>query len=736
MLPGSGATWSEVAAADRKAQAEAEILRHAEALPAQDAPTDADAGQAAPSTAASTSADADPSAAQAEEQGAARHTAAAQVPMQVQALDSGMLVVRGDQAAIQSRLQAGGVGGARSFSGVTVVPVEQAALARRVLSAPPVESAHRQVGGVPARALTAANAAQEAASLQGAQQAPAVLRGEPAASGTFAGARTAGTSAAGLAAPLAVQGQQAGAQASAADVRALPQAPVQMEPLRDGTLMVRGDAKLICARLLAGGVDRVIERKGGIVVGLDEVDKARKVLLAAARPQSSPSPSRQGQQFSRSAPPAPDQASQARGLPSQPATVHSVRAAVARLTNSMGLLAGGRGRVVATTSDEIKEHWEPLIGEVDMGSQNTGLAHGFYDPETQTVFLIADHIEAGQEMAVAAHELMHKHGKAVLGERGWRQLHEVIGTWVGKPDGSLERQVYDEAVRRVDASRPAGADAASYSSEELFPYAVQVAMDLGVEPTAMRPITTVQGWLARVRASLQALLGKLTGNPQAFDGQDLVDLAFGIAQRERSTRDDTSGAATDLVHGTAQRTALLFSRTRVPKVREASTFSEAREAVKQFQGKELTNESTGLKAVVSRNSLDKMLSGKAVAKSETPATHSMAVANADSLFEHAILGWSKQDRSDDLNIRAVHRFFAHMQVNGRSKLVKLTVKEDAARGHGLCWKGWRHRGHDGCSLRGPGQQDTGTQGLQEPGRAPGHQRTAAGWCARRFGWCR
>jgi len=44
----------------------------------------------------------------------------------------------------------------------------------------------------------------------------------------------------------------------------------------------------------------------------------------------------------------------------------------------------------------------------------------------------------------------------------------------------------------------------------------------------------VQGWLARVRASLRAVLGKLTGNPQAFDGQDLVDLAFAVAQREIS----------------------------------------------------------------------------------------------------------------------------------------------------------------------------------------------------------
>ncbi|MBB6562259.1 DNA repair protein RadC, partial [Acidovorax soli] len=630
-----------------------------------------------------------------------------------------------------------------------------------------------------------------------------------------------------------------------------------METQRDGTLMVRGDSVQLQERLRQGGVERVLRREGGVLVGLDQVRKARQLLqqqpprAPASADYSLPSPLSE-QQFSRNA---PDQnLSRARALPSKPATVQSVRAAVAKLTNSMGLLAEGRGRVVVATSADIQAHWEPLVGEVDMASQDTGLVQGFYDPNTNTVFLIADHIEAGQEMAVAAHELVHKHGKAVLGEARWRQLHGVIGSWANRPEGSLERRVYDEAAARVQASRPDNADAAAYSSEELFPYAVQVAMELGVQPTALMPNNSVQGWLARVRAALRSVFEKLTGQPGLFDSQDLVNLAWGIAQRENpehareldaiwtevpgdvqavidsarqpghvpqkavlghasdwlvenlathgleiagfrhviegsavrhiiknhydeksaryrgllplSDQDllrlpDVIAAPDKVVLGTTNRLGkqqiayiknmgdgsvlyldemrtgkkelaavsakkfpatmnvekvistlhpnaqsdggkslivltppdhhnledppvrrgnLLFSRTGVPRVRKASTFSEAREAARQFQGKQLTNESTGLKAVVSRNSLDKMLSGKAVAKSETPATHAMAVANADSLFSQAILGWSKQDRSGDVNIRAVHRFFAHMQVSGRSKLVKLTVKETGQEG--------------------------------------------------------
>ncbi|MBB6564349.1 hypothetical protein HNP48_007076, partial [Acidovorax soli] len=332
---------------------------------------------------------------------------------------------------------------------------------------------------------------------------------------------------------------------------------------------------------------------------------------------------------------------------------------------------------VATSAD-IQAHWEPLIGDVDMGSPDSGLPQGFYNPRSKTVFIIAGHIEAGQEMAVAAHELVHKHGKAVLGEARWRQLHEVIGSWANRPEGSLERQVYDEAAARVQASRPDNADAAAYSSEELFPYAVQVAMELGVQPTALMPNNSVQGWLARVRASLKDVLGKLTGNPQAFDGQDLVDLAFAVAQREGAERAQDTNSR---FHEGSQRTGLLFSRALNQYMREAATFGEARAAAKEFQGRPLTNALTGLQAHVSRNSLDKMLSSKAVEKLVSARAQSFAVANLDKLYQAAAYGWSKSDRDANSNIKAIHRFFVPMALNGRLLIAKLTVKETVDENH-------------------------------------------------------
>ena len=373
--------------------------------------------------------------------------------------------------------------------------------------------------------------------------------------------------------------------------------------------------------------------------------------------ESAASTRNEAAQFSRGTPGMTPELAAAIMRIKMPATVDTVRAAVRDLVGGLGTLPNRLGRVVVATSAEIRQTWEPLIGPVAMeAAGDTGRAQGFYDPKTKTVFLIADHIQRGQEAGVVAHELMHKHGEAVLGAEGWQQLHGMIEGWASAPEGRMEQRVYSEAQARVQSSMPEGAQQQQYSSQELFPYAVQVALEMGVRPNLLAKPGTVARWLGQVRAALRQVWAKITGKPGQFEAQDMVNLAFGIAQRENPEHAGELDGS-------------------IAPLRTATNFLQARQAVKEFQGSELTNAATGMTAVLARNSLDKMLSGKAVAKSETPATHAMAVANADSLFERAILGWSKEDRAGDPNIRAIHRFFAPLDVNGRAKLVKLTVKE-------------------------------------------------------------
>jgi len=219
--------------------------------------------------------------------------------------------------------------------------------------------------------------------------------------------------------------------------------------------------------------------------------------------------------------------------PPERATKESVHAAVRQVVNGLGLLPNRLGRVVVATSAEIKQDWEPLIGGVSMeAGGDAGKAQGFYDPNTKTIFLIADNIRSGDELGVVAHELMHKHGQAVLGKAGWDQLHGAIEGWASAPTGSMERKVYDEAAARVRKSRPQAAPEQEYSSQELFPYAVQVALEEGVRPSMLAKPGTVARWLAQVRAMLRQVWNKLSTKPDSFNSQDLVNLAFGIAQRE------------------------------------------------------------------------------------------------------------------------------------------------------------------------------------------------------------
>lgn len=237
-------------------------------------------------------------------------------------------------------------------------------------------------------------------------------------------------------------------------------------------------------------------------------------------------------QFSRSMPEELARTLRRLRPPPAAATNSSVRQAVNQLVGGMGVLPNSLGRIVVTTSDDIRANWEPLIGPVAMGAEGGGKAQGFYDPNTKTVFIISDHIVAGDELGVVAHELMHKHGPAVLGEEGWNQLHGAIGGWASAPEGSLERTVYNEAAARVRDSQPATGDTQAYSSQELFPYAVQVALEMGVRPSPLAKPGTVARWLDQVRKALRQVWVKIAGSRADFNSQDLVNLAFGIAQRE------------------------------------------------------------------------------------------------------------------------------------------------------------------------------------------------------------
>lgn len=109
--------------------------------------------------------------------------------------------------------------------------------------------------------------------------------------------------------------------------------------------------------------------------------------------------------------------------------------------------------------------------------------------------------------------------------------------------------------------------------------------------------------------------------------------------------------------------------------RTATNFIQARQMITDMLGKPPTNKHTGMVATLSRRLLDKILSGKAVAKSVDSKKHIMAAVNIDMLFKNAVLGWVEQDKSNAHNVLGVHRLFAPLLIDNKAYLTKLTIKE-------------------------------------------------------------
>ncbi|WP_424408514.1 LPD38 domain-containing protein [Pasteurella sp. PK-2025] len=157
---------------------------------------------------------------------------------------------------------------------------------------------------------------------------------------------------------------------------------------------------------------------------------------------------------------------------------------------------------------------------------------------------------------------------------------------------------------------------------------------------------------------------------------DSRDIWVVLKPNQIKSATDNTGAfdvgSDDIRYSSSENPTAEFAEA-VPK-RQAKSYDEARAIVSDLLGEPLINKETGMVATISRRSLDKLLSGKAVDKSTNLQDHLTAVANIDQLFENAIQGWVEPDKNNDPNIAGVHRLFAPLNIDGQIRLAKLTVK--------------------------------------------------------------
>jgi len=297
------------------------------------------------------------------------------------------------------------------------------------------------------------------------------------------------------------------------------------------------------------------------------------------------------------------------------------------------------------------------VRAMDQAQRSGGSAtspEGVYSSHGE-VFLMAGQLPTTEDVArVVAHE--------VLGHHGLRQFF-------GK---SL-----DTVLKQILAMRPALVKA---KIQEYGLNGVNLSDQMAAAEEVLADMAQTQPQIGFVRRAVAAIRTWLRENVAGFKGMRLSDdeiiRSFILPARAFVERGVDSGAINGIP---------AFSREGegfTPLARGASTFDDARTAAKDFQGKTLHNAATGMDAVVSRNSLDKMLSAKAVGKSVSIAAHVNAVANADKLFERAVLVDSHPDGKELGTIKAVHRFYAPMRFGGKVLQVKMTVKEFAQQSNG------------------------------------------------------
>jgi len=165
-----------------------------------------------------------------------------------------------------------------------------------------------------------------------------------------------------------------------------------------------------------------------------------------------------------------------------------------------------------------------------LASVGASAAQAYCIPATGTIVMVADRIAVGEEGAVFLHEIMHAHGRKTIGNAGWDRLVGGIRSWSQAASGSLERDIHDAAYRR--ASNGAWGRGPRVFEEELLAYGVEEAVLRGVRPSLEAREGSADAWLADVQATLQGVIFQFAQSIPQLSSQELVDLAYALAQLE------------------------------------------------------------------------------------------------------------------------------------------------------------------------------------------------------------
>lgn len=149
---------------------------------------------------------------------------------------------------------------------------------------------------------------------------------------------------------------------------------------------------------------------------------------------------------------------------------------------------------------------QSIVGETTQGFMLDGKA-----------YLIADNIAPGQERPVFMHEVGAHIGLTDGEETTFAK--EVAG-WKFAPARSMERQVYDAVMQRLE-------NAKNHTDSEMIAYAVEEAVARGVTPVM---VSKIGRWLKRIADTIMGAIAQKLGRGKPLSVQDIVDYTYGAAQ--------------------------------------------------------------------------------------------------------------------------------------------------------------------------------------------------------------
>lgn len=291
-------------------------------------------------------------------------------------------------------------------------------------------------------------------------------------------------------------------------------------------------------------------------------------------------------------------------------------------------------------------------------AQAEGAYVGTDDKGQATVYIVADTVSPGRAPVVALHEAVGHAGlRGVLGDRLEAVLDQV---YAGRPKPQIEavadRYGLDLSTQqgKREAAEEVLAEMAGMQETNpgMFSRAVAAIRD------ALRSLGVVGTWSDN---DIAVLLGK---SKEYVEGRRRGGAAGSGADQ---TRLSLPAEPSDM--------QLRSAAQRLSKLRTVRGSGQVKQVAKEFLNRPLANNYTDAVATVSGESLGKMMSAAAVARSVSPQAHMQAVGNIDNLFLDAVPSSERPSKKTPDTVKRVHHFAVPM-VFGEDVLgVKIMVKE-------------------------------------------------------------